>query len=105
MISIYICNSTWVSFFLPELYLRLLRPLADHVLLRLLLLLLLHVLEVLLLHGGRRWPAAALPCAVAVEQLVGARDGVAAVVADDGRILWKNISIRFKILQFKKNPK
>ena len=63
------------------------RPLADHVLLRLLLLLLLHVLEVLLLHGGRRWPAAALPCAVAVEQLVGARDGVAAVVADDGRIL------------------
>ena len=56
------------------------QALADDVLLRLLLLL--HVLEVLLLHGGRGRPAA-LP----VEQLVGARDGVAAVVADDGRVL------------------
>ena len=89
MISISAKSTTVSSYFLPELYLRLLRPLADHVLLRLLLLLLLlHVLEVLLLHGGRRRPAAALhPATVAVEQLVGARDGVAAVVADDGRIL------------------
>ena len=87
MISISAKSTTVSSYFLPELYLRLLRPLADHVLLRLLLLLLLHVLEVLLLHGGRGRPAAALHPAVAVEQLVGARDGVAAVVADDGRIL------------------